>query len=224
MQKPTPPRSIAELMTRVDAIAGQTLGELAAQFHFKTPEDLNREKGWPGQLIEYVLGASAGSKPVPDFEFIGVELKTLPIGYNGKPLETTYVSVVPLTNLTGLRWQDSTVKKKLNHVLWLPILAERDIPPVNRTIGTGFLWQPNKVQEYQLQRDWEEQIELIALGRIDEISGKLGEVMQIRPKAANSKALTDAIGPQGKLIKTLPRGFYLKMQFTQGILAEQFVG
>ncbi|KZN53357.1 DNA mismatch repair endonuclease MutH [Pseudoalteromonas luteoviolacea] len=222
MLRPSPPTSIAELLLRVEAIAGLTLGELAAQYHFKSPDDLLREKGWPGQLIEYVLGASAGSKPVPDFEHIGVELKTLPLSYAGKPLETTYVSVVPLTNLTGLTWQNSSVKKKLNHVLWLPILAERDIAPIDRTVGSGFLWQPNAVQEAQLQRDWEEQIELIALGRVDEISGHLGEVMQIRPKAANSKVLTDAIGPQGGLIKTLPRGFYLKTQFTQNILAQYF--
>ncbi|MDK1287448.1 DNA mismatch repair endonuclease MutH [Pseudoalteromonas umbrosa] len=222
MLRPTPPTSITELLLRVEAIAGLTLGELAAQYHFKTPNDLLREKGWPGQLIEYVLGASAGSKPVPDFEHIGVELKTLPLSYAGKPLETTYVSVVPLTNLTGLTWHNSSVRKKLNHVLWLPILAERDIAPVDRTVGSGFLWQPNVQQEAQLQRDWEEQIELIALGRVEEISGHLGEVMQIRPKAANSKALTDAIGPQGGLIKTLPRGFYLKTQFTQNILAQHF--
>nr|WP_063367055.1 DNA mismatch repair endonuclease MutH [Pseudoalteromonas luteoviolacea] len=220
--KPSPPTTIPELLQRVEAIAGLTLGELAAQYHFKSPDDLLREKGWPGQLIEYVLGASAGSKPVPDFEHIGVELKTLPLSYAGKPLETTYVSVVPLTNLTGLTWQRSSVRKKLNHVLWLPILAERDIAPVDRTIGSGFLWQPDAHQEAQLQRDWEEQIELIATGRVDEISGHLGEVMQIRPKAANSKALTDAIGPQGGLIKTLPRGFYLKTQFTHTILLNQF--
>lgn len=222
MIKPSPPTTIPELLQRVEAIAGLTLGELAAQYHFKSPDDLLREKGWPGQLIEYVLGASAGSKPVPDFEHIGVELKTLPLSYAGKPLETTYVSVVPLTNLTGLTWLHSSVRKKLNHVLWLPILAERDIAPVDRTIGSGFLWQPDAQQEAQLQRDWEEQIELIATGRVNEISGHLGEVMQIRPKAANSKALTDAIGPQGGLIKTLPRGFYLKTQFTHTILLNQF--
>ncbi|MBQ4836353.1 MULTISPECIES: DNA mismatch repair endonuclease MutH [Pseudoalteromonas] len=222
MLKPAPPTSISELLQRVETIAGLTLGELAAQYHFKSPDDLLREKGWPGQLLEYVLGASAGSKPVPDFEHIGIELKTLPLSYTGKPLETTYVSVVPLTNLTGLTWQSSSVKKKLNHVLWLPILAERDIPPINRTIGTGFLWQPDSLQEAQLRRDWEEQIELIAVGRVNEISGHLGEVMQIRPKAANSKVLTDAIGPEGGLIKTLPRGFYLKTQFTQNILKNHF--
>ena len=222
MLKPSPPLTINELMQRVEQIAGLTLGEIAAEFNFKTPEHLLREKGWQGQLLEYVLGATAGSKPVPDFEHLGIELKTIPIGFNGKPLETTYVSVVPLTNLTGMTWQSSTVKKKLTHVLWLPILAEKAIQPIDRTIGFGFLWQPSEIQEHQLQRDWEEQMELIALGRIDEISGHLGEVMQIRPKAANSKALTDVIGPNGTMTQTLPRGYYLKIPFTTQILAEQF--
>ncbi|WP_275440160.1 DNA mismatch repair endonuclease MutH [Pseudoalteromonas sp. Of11M-6] len=222
MPSVTPPRSVGELMQRVENIAGLTLGELAHQLSFKTPQDLLKEKGWVGQLIEAALGATAGSKPVPDFEHIGVELKTLPISYQGKPLETTYVSVVPLTQLTGLTWEASSVKKKLAHVLWLPILAEREIPLIDRVIGHGFLWQPDAHQEQLLRRDWEEQIELIATGHVEEISGHLGEIMQIRPKAANAKALTDAIGPNGKIVQTLPRGFYLKINFTQSILAQEF--
>ncbi|WP_462171189.1 DNA mismatch repair endonuclease MutH [Pseudoalteromonas xiamenensis] len=218
----SPPKTTAELMQRVDAIAGLTLGEIAQHYQFKVPENLLKEKGWIGQLIEYVLGASAGSKPVPDFELLGIELKTLPIGYNGKPLETTYVSVVPLIDVTGLQWENSVVRHKLSHVLWLPILAERNIAPIDRTIGSGFLWKPSATQEAAIRRDWEEQLELIALNRVEEINGHLGEVMQIRPKAANSKALTDAIGPHGKAIKTLPRGFYLKTQFTADILKSQF--
>ncbi|WP_413400652.1 DNA mismatch repair endonuclease MutH [Pseudoalteromonas sp. KJ71-7] len=220
--QPLKPHSINQLMQRVDTIAGLTLGQLAQQYHFKTPDDLLREKGWTGQLIEYVLGATAGSKPLPDFEDLGIELKTLPISYKGKPLETTFVSVTPLINVTGMTWHSSNVRKKLNHVLWLPILGERDIAPFDRTIGSGFLWQPSAAQDAQLQRDWEEQMELIALGRVDEISGHLGDVMQIRPKAANSHIVTDAIGPNGKIIKTLPRGFYLKTSFTGEILKQQF--
>jgi DNA mismatch repair protein MutH len=211
-------------MQRVNDIAGLTLGELATIYKFKTPDHLLKEKGWPGQLLEYVLGASAGSKPLPDFEKLNIELKSLPIGYNGKPLETTYVTVVPLTDLTGLTWQNSTVKKKLNHVLWLPVLAERELQPIDRIIGSGFLWQPDVEQEALLRRDWEEQMELIAIGQIEKISGHLGQVLQIRPKAANSKVLTDVIGPSGSLTQTLPRGFYLKTQFTHGILKGQFQG
>ncbi|MEI4548815.1 DNA mismatch repair endonuclease MutH [Pseudoalteromonas spongiae] len=222
MNKPLPPASTSELMTRVNDIAGLTLGEIAASYAFNTPENLLREKGWIGQLIEYVLGATAASKPEPDFEHLGIELKTLPISYSGKPLETTYVSITPLTNLHGVTWQNSVVKKKLSHVLWLPILSERDLAPTDRIIGNGFLWQPSTLQEAQLKKDWEELTEMIALGNIEQINGHFGQVLQLRPKAANSKALTQAIGPNGKEIMTLPRGYYLKTEFTRQILAEQF--
>lgn len=222
MSKPTPPQSINQLMQRVDQIAGLTLGELAEQFHFKTPNDLLREKGWIGQLIEYALGASAGSRPEPDFPHLGIELKTLPISFQGKPLETTFVSVTPLCDINHTRFEDSVVYKKLAHVLWLPILSERSLAPIDRVIGSGFLWQPSDIEFSQLKRDWEELTELICLGKIEQINGRYGEVLQLRPKAANSRVLTDAIGPEGKLIQTLPRGYYLKTQFTSRILAQQF--
>lgn len=218
----SPPTNLAQLRQRVDAIAGMTLGDLAEQYGFKTPEHLQREKGWVGQLLEYVLGASAGSLPEPDFPALGVELKTLPISYQGTPLETTFVSVAPLTQVTGLSFEQSTVYKKLCHVLWLPILAEREIPVVERVIGSGFLWQPDAQQFAQLKRDWEELTEMVALGQIEQVNGHFGEVLQLRPKAANSKALTAAIGKNGERIQTLPRGFYLKTQFTRQILAQQF--
>lgn len=224
MNKPNAPRDIPELMMRVNAIAGLTLGEIATQYAFKTPENLLREKGWIGQLIEYVLGATAASKPEPDFPHLGVELKTLPISYTGKPLETTYVSITPLTNLHGVTWQNSVVKKKLSHVLWLPILSERDLAPTDRIIGSGFLWQPSQQEEALLKKDWEELTEMIALGNIEQLNGHFGQVLQLRPKAANSKALTQAIGPNGSEIMTLPRGYYLKTEFTRQILAKQFGG
>lgn len=218
----TPPKTLAQLLDRVNAIAGMNLGDVALEHGFKTPEHLLREKGWVGQLLEHVLGASAGSLPEPDFMELGIELKTLPISNNGTPLETTFISVAPLTDVTGLTFEQSTVYKKLKHVLWLPILAERDIAPVDRVIGSGFLWQPNNAQLAQLKRDWEELIDMIALGQIEQVNGHYGEVLQLRPKAANSKVLTDAIGKNGERIQTLPRGFYLKTQFTRQILAQQF--
>ena len=58
--------------------------------------------------------------------------------------------------------------------------------------------------------DWEELMDLIVLGEVERITARHGEVLQLRPKAANSKALTEAIGARGEIILTLPRGFYLK--------------
>jgi DNA mismatch repair protein MutH len=217
-----PPSNVAELMYRAQQLAGLTLAELAANLAVTLPKDLKRDKGMVGQMLEQALGASAGSKAEPDFPHLGIELKTLPIDSQGKPLESTYVCVAALTDLSLQRWQESWVCRKLQQVLWVPIWAERSLPLGERVIGSAFLWQPDPQQQQLLQQDWEELMELIVLGGIDQIRGAHGKVLQLRPKAANAKALTAAIGHDGQPIQTLPRGFYLKANFTADILQRQF--
>ncbi|NVK21922.1 MAG: DNA mismatch repair endonuclease MutH [Kangiellaceae bacterium] len=211
-----------QLLDKAQSLAGFTLGELASKYQADVPTHLLREKGWIGQFIEYLLGAKSGSLAQPDFPELGIELKTIPIDRYGRPLESTYVSVVPLNNLAGLSWHNSVVRHKLLHVLWLPIIAEKEIPIEQRQIAMPFLWHPSQQQEQLLQQDFEDVIETVAMGKIDQIDARFGELMQVRPKAANSKALTEAIGPDGETILTLPRGFYLRPQFTRSILDEQF--
>ena len=65
-------------------------------------------------------------------------------------------------------------------------------------------------------------MELVALGQIESITAHHGQVLQLRPKAANGRALTCAIGRQGQLIQTRPRGFYLRATFTQQLLHQAF--
>ena len=52
-------------------------------------------------------------------------------------------------------------------------------------------------QEHQLRQDWEELMDYIVLGKLDQITARIGEVMQLRPKGANSKAITKGIGKNG---------------------------
>jgi DNA mismatch repair protein MutH len=198
------------------------LGELATYAGIAIPADFKRHKGWSGQLLELWLGASAGSKPQQDFPELGVELKTLPISFQGLPLETTYVCYAPLLPPPGTNWQNSNVRNKLQHVLWVPIEGERSIPVAERRIATAFLWQPNKQQDHQLQQDWEELTELIALGAVESITARQGQVMQLRPKAASGKVLTSALGADGQRIQTRPRGFYLRKNFTRDLLLQAF--
>lgn len=220
--RPTPPTSEQALMERAQRLAGETLSSLATQAGITIPRDLCREKGWVGQLIEWHLGATAGSKPEQDFQELGIELKTLPIDPHGKPLETTFVCVAPLLGITGLSWEQSNVRNKLSRVLWLPVEGSRDIPLGERRVASPFIWSPSSEQERQLRQDWEELMELIALGEIERITARHGEVLQLRPKAAHGRILTSAIGRKGELIQTRPRGFYLKIGFTQALLRQAF--
>lgn len=219
---PLPPENEQQLLARAQALAGFNLGELAARAQISIPKDLKRDKGWVGMLLELYLGAMAGSKPEQDFPELGIELKTIPVDATGNPLETTFVCVAPLTGNSGVTWESSHVRHKLARVLWIPVEGERQIPLAQRRVGSPLLWQPNQEETEMLRRDWEELMDLIVLGQVERITARHGEVLQLRPKAANNKALTEATGEQGQPILTLPRGFYLKKNFTQALLARHF--
>lgn len=218
----SPPTSESQLLERACSLAGFTLGELSSLHGWICPSDLKRNKGWVGMLLETCLGATAGSKPEQDFQDLGIELKSIPINQQGKALETTFVCVARLTGIQGLTWENSHLRRKLSKVLWIPVEGEREIPLSERRIGMPVLWAPSVEEEQQLRADWEELMEFIVLGKIHDISAKHGEYLQLRPKAANSKAKTQAYGEKGQPIKTLPRGFYLRTQFTNRILARHF--
>ena len=212
------PKNETELLTRAQNLAGMSLGEIAAMINVEVPKDLKREKGWIGLLLEQVLGASAGSRPEPDFPHLGIELKSLPINAQGRPLETTFVCVAPLTGLVGAQWQTSHIRNKLARVLWIPVISERSIAVADRMVGTAFILSPSQEEEHLLALDWQELTDMIVLGNVENIHGKHGQVLQLRPKAANSHAKTQAFNRHGQPFMTLPRGFYLKVAFTQALL------
>ena len=212
------PQTLEQLLSQAQSIAGLTFGELADELHIPVPPDLKRDKGWVGMLLERALGATAGSKAEQDFSHLGVELKTLPINAEGDPLETTFVSLAPLVQNSGVKWENSHVRHKLSCVLWMPIEGSRHIPLRERHIGAPILWKPTAEQERQLKQDWEELMDLIVLGKLEQITARIGEVMQLRPKGANSRAVTKGIGKNGEIIDTLPLGFYLRKEFTAQIL------
>ncbi|WP_448563563.1 DNA mismatch repair endonuclease MutH [Thalassotalea ganghwensis] len=217
--KTTPaPTSEQQLLTRAQALAGKTLGEIAQSANIAVPKNLTKEKGWIGLLLEHVLGATAGSRPEPDFPELGIELKSLPINRHGKPLETTFVCVAPLTGLTGVVWQNCHLKNKLARVLWVPVVSEREIPVAERIVATPFIWSPDAEEESQLALDWQELTDMIVLGKVEQINGKHGDVLQLRPKAANAAQKTKAFNHKGEPFMTLPRGFYLKTAFTHRLI------
>ncbi len=218
IQPVSPPKTEAELLLRCQAMAGKTLGQLAAEINVMVPEDLRRHKGWVGHLFESYLGANAGNKAEPDFVDLGIEMKTLPLNTLGKPKESTYVCTVSMQQTGELTWQESWVRRKLSRVLWVPVEADRDIPLVERYVGKAWIWQPTIEQERVLQQDWEELMDKIVLGEQAEITAKEGEYLQIRPKAANSKILAKGISDSGVTEPINPKGFYLRTTFTEQLI------
>ena len=215
----TSPADESSLLDRAERLAGWRLGELAMLLGEPAPESLARAKGWVGTLLERALGAQDVHVPSPDFGDLGVELKTLPIDARGKPRESTHICMVTCAEeCLDLTFKDSRLWGKLQRILWIPVEADASIPVAERRIGRPILWSPTDAQEAILRSDWENHMEAIRDGFIDEITAHHGEYLQIRPKARDAKHRVWGWGECGDPLLTLPRGYYLRALFTEMIL------
>jgi DNA mismatch repair protein MutH len=217
-----PPRDEAELIARAQALAGLRLLELAERHATPVPPDLRRAKGFVGGLIERALGASAGSRAVPDFPELAIELKTLPVDRAGLPVESTFVCTIPLTEIGQVEWADSRVRRKLARVLWVPVEGERAIPVAERRIGQALLYSLTPEDEAALRADWEELSGYIGRGHVEALTGHVGRFLQIRPKAAHSRARRVGFDADGAPFAAPPKGFYLRPSFTRSLIERHF--
>jgi len=217
--KPSPPRSEDELTRRANALAGHTLGDLARLLGVEVGDDTTRTKGKWGDLLEKALGATGGSRSTHDFEHLGIELKSVPLRANGKPLESTYVCVLDLRTTEDARWETSWARAKLSRVLFVPILAE-DPEWRARPIGRPRLWTPSAAQDAALQADFDEIVGAFGAGKIEDVTAHWGKYMQVRPKARNGEKTLRVPGPDGELVATVKKGFYLRAPFVGALLRD----
>ena len=214
----SPPQNFEELISYLNAINGKSLDELSKKVGLKLPSSTLHGKGFAGELIELCIGASAGNAAIPDFPNLWLELKTIPVGEDLKPLESTFISYAPLTNIRNLTFEESSLFAKISRVLFVIVLAPRNLEISKRKVLGYFFWQPSSTELALIKEDFNELMEMVKIGNVEKISAKIGTVIQMRPKCANGKQTTDCIGPDGNFIKTRPRGFYMRRCFTQKLL------
>lgn len=213
----------AELLSKAQALAGLTVAEIAKKHALNVPENFQHHKGWVGHLLEVALGADARSGSQPDFANLGIELKTLPINHAGSPMESTYVChLAHDESALGERFEESSIRSKLERVLFIPMLTEKGMPPAERMITSAFLWVPSHREMAIIKADWEEAMYLIGTGQSDAVNAQFGEYLQVRPKAANSKVRVAEIDANGQHEAIIPRGFYLRPAVTRRLLKNHF--
>src|SRR5262245_21834048 len=110
--------ALAAILAHARALVGVTLAELADGLGLPVPVGNVRTKGWAGQIIERELGAGEGGRRGPDFAELGLELKTVPVGPSGAPLESTAVCHIDPTAIAGESWDSSYARRKLARVLF----------------------------------------------------------------------------------------------------------
>ena len=213
------PHSLSELKERLALIQGRSVAELTSALGLDVPAQRLGSKGYIGELIELYLGAAAQNLSLPDFPHLGIELKTVPIDANFQPRESTFICHAPLNAMRGLNFFDSSLYHKLRLTLYVFILSGRSLPLAQHRVIDYQLHALGGEELAQVQRDFEELMELIAAGKGPQITARVGTIVQMRPKAADGRQVTSVVNVEGGISATRPRGFYLRRAYTQKICA-----
>jgi DNA mismatch repair protein MutH len=211
---------VAALLRHARALVGTTLAELAEGLDVPVPAGARNTKGWSGRIIEHELGAG-GSQRAPDFEHLGIELKTVPVHGDGSPLESTAVCHIDPVAIAGESWDTSYTRKKLSTVLFIALhVPDKAVSVGERIVAAARLWSPSPAEEALLRADFEQIVRgYFRTGRANELTGHLGKVLQVRPKGRDASDKQDGFDAQGNPTRLGRCGFYLRPAFVRGILA-----
>ena len=220
MDDPPDPDPLEALLAHARALVGVELAAVADALGLPVPIGRVRSKGWSGQLLEQELGAATGGARGPDFAALGVELKTVPVDAALSPLESTAVCQIDPIAIAAESWATSYVRRKLARVLFMAL----EVPPGARSVGdrvvaAARLWSPNADEERALQADFELFVrDYFRRGRAADITGHLGEALQVRPKGRDAADLRSAYDAAGQPTRVGKHGFYLRPAFVGRIL------
>jgi DNA mismatch repair protein MutH len=209
------------LLAHARALVGVELGALADTLGLPVPVGRVRTKGWSGHVIEHELGVAVSGARGPDFEALGVELKTVPVTPALVPLESTAVCQIDPIAVAGESWETSYVRAKLARVLFVALEVPADGRSVgDRRVAAVRLWAPAADEEAALRADFELFVrEYFRRGRAAEITGHLGAALQVRPKGRDASDLRAAYDADGRPTRIGKSGFYLRPAFVARILA-----
>lgn len=213
------------LVTHARALVGVRLADLAEDQGVPVPRGNVRTKGWAGQIIERELGVGEPGPRAghgPDFAELGVELKTVPVDLRGQPIESTAVCQIDPIAIAAESWDTSYARRKLARVLFVALLVkDGDAPVEDREVSAVRLWQPSPREEDLLRADFEIFVRTyFRAGRAAELTGHVGQVLQVRPKGRNASDQRAAFGPDGRPMRVGKMGFYLRPAFVAEILAQ----
>lgn len=169
-------------------LVGKTLRETTGVDNI---DDTSSRKGSFGNAVEYYyFKFDPNSSPSPDFNEVGIELKTTPLKRTKKgelvSKERLVLSMINYMNIVDETWETSTVLKKSKKILLLSYLYEPNINPVDYEFYLAELWSIPEEDLYTIKRDWETIVNKVRAGRAHEISSSDTLYLEACTKAANA--------------------------------------
>lgn len=204
-----PNASAEEVLERALRLSGCRVGNLQQKHPLQEKQvNLLTNKGGLGQVIEQTIYPSNLNLPGPDIPSLGLEIKSLPVSAQGRPLSSLFVCVAPRCEPPD--FEASLPASKLRHVLFVPYHQAPGVLLKDAQIGSAFLWRPTNLLWQALRSDWEELSLALRLGEQRELSAHYGTLLQIRPKARNNQDCRAFLSSDGYNVEAKRCGYYLR--------------
>lgn len=157
----------------------------------ETIQDIHKHKGSFGNVVEeYYFMYKPNSKSGPDFEKVGMELKTTPLkkdkkgNYSSK--ERLVITMINYMHIVSETFETSTFLYKASDILLISYLYDKDKNPLDYIIEVVAEWGLPKKDLPIFKQDWEIIVNKIRSGKAHEISSSDTMYLEACTKAANS--------------------------------------
>jgi DNA mismatch repair protein MutH len=178
--------SIVEYATKLE---GKTLRQMTGLDAIADPHQ--RRGSFGNAVEEYYFKYPINSSQVPDFDKVGLELKTTPLKRNSSgelvAKERLVITNIDYMGIVNENFEESHFLKKTADVLLITYLYEKDKSPLDYTIELVARWGIPEEDFPQIRHDWETVVEKVRSGHAEDISGGDTLYLEACTKAANAE-------------------------------------
>ena len=207
--------TMESIVTKAKELIGYTMAE-----KYPVLESGNQSnKGRLGQLIEeYHFGLQINNEARPDFEALGIELKTSPLRRNSKDelvaKERISLGMIDYFQIIQERFHSSGFWRKNEHLLIIFYIHSAK-PFVYRKIHLADLWQFSKSDLIIIEQDWNFIRTKVEYGLAHELSE--GDTMYLGAATKGASKASKRDQPNGS-IRAMSRAYSLKTSYVNRII------
>lgn len=209
---PYKPDDRDSILAYAQKLVGSTL---RAHIDVDAIDDPARRKGSFGNAVEeYYFKYDINSNSNPDFDQVGIELKTTPLKYNGKgnlvSKERLVITMINYRDVVNETFETSHLLAKASNILLISYLYEKDKDPLDYPIKVVALWGLPEEDMPVFKKDWKTVVNKVRAGKAHEISGSDTLYLEACTKAAKA---TDRRTQPFSNIPAKPRAWALKASY-----------
>ena len=182
------PYDAESILRYAKRLEGRTLREVTGVEELADPR---RRRGSFGNAVEeHYFRYDINSDSHPDFDKVGLELKTTPVKRNARgelvAKERLVLTMIDYMNVVDEDFEHSHLLEKASDILLITYLYEPDVSPLDYVIEAVVRWGIPDEDLPQIRHDWETVVAKVRSGHAEDISGSDTLYLEACTKAANS--------------------------------------